>query len=276
MSKKLLLVGCGKMGFALLQSFLNGGIDPQDIYVIEPDGDFKKNHPEAASQINFYPDFNAMTRVIDDKNMFSLIIIAVKPQGFESAAKTYRYYDNLKTVYLSIAAGKRIETIQSSFSSRTPVVRSMPNLPALVGQGLTALMPNAFVTPDQFEFVRKVFETTGDVVEVKDEQDFDAITAISGSGPAYIFHLIECLTHAAKEQALPANIIEKLVRKTVLGSAMMAYESKDSAKTLRENVTSKEGTTEAALKVLMEDNAMQELFENAIEAATKRSKQLNS
>lgn len=276
MSNKILMVGCGKMGFALLQSFVNGGVSTENLYVIEPDGDFKKNHSDITSKVNYFPDINAMHRVVDDKKMFGVIIIAVKPQVFEQAANTFRYYDDGKTVFLSIAAGKRIETIQANFSPKTPIIRSMPNLPAFVGQGLTALMPNQFVGAEQFQYVEHIFKMAGDVIRLDNEQDFDAVTAISGSGPAYVFHLIECLTNAAKQQDLPPKIIETLVRKTVLGSALMAYESKDSATTLRQNVTSKAGTTEAALNVLMQDDAMQNLFEEAIEAATIRSKQLNS
>jgi pyrroline-5-carboxylate reductase len=276
MTNKILMVGCGKMGFALLQSFVNGGIPAESLYVIEPDGDFKKNHSDIISKINYFPDIKAMHRVVDDKKMFALVIIAVKPQVFEQAANTFRYYDDGKTVFLSIAAGKRIETIQALFSPKTPIIRAMPNLPAFVGQGLTALMPNQFVGVDQFQYAEHVFEMAGDVIRLDSEQDFDAVTAISGSGPAYVFHLIECLVNAAKQQDLPPKIIETLVRKTVLGSALMAYESKEQASTLRQNVTSKAGTTEAALNVLMKDDAMQNLFEEAIEAATIRSKQLNS
>jgi pyrroline-5-carboxylate reductase len=282
-SQKILLVGCGKMGLALLKSWvktsvktgLESAINGENIYVVEPDATLKSRERSTIAKVNYFTDYAALTKIYNYANFFDFIIFAVKPQNLDETIKNYKSFDNGKTVFVSIAAGKTIASLQKNISFKAPIIRTMPNLPATIGQAVTAVYANKNTSAKQLEILKEIFTLSGDVIELESEDQFDAVTAVSGSGPAYIFHLIECMIEAAKSQGLSAEIAEVIVKKTVFGSAKMAYKSTESATTLRQNVTSKGGTTEAALEVLMNENKMQKLFESAIDAATKRGKELN-
>jgi pyrroline-5-carboxylate reductase len=177
-------------------------------------------------------------------------------------------------VFLSIAAGKPIAFFESALGAESAIVRSMPNTPAAVGAGITAACANRHVSAVQRALCQRLLEAVGDVVWVDDEAQMDAVTAVSGSGPAYVFLLIECLTEAGVAEGLPPDVAEKLARTTVIGSGALAKGAPEAATQLRKNVTSPGGTTEAALKVLMSEDGMGKLMRRAIRAATARSKEL--
>ena len=180
------------------------------------------------------------------------------------------------TVVLSIAAGKTIASFERALPPGTAVVRAMPNTPSSVGRGITVAVPNARVSPAQRQACDSLLAAVGEVAWVEAEGDLDAVTAVSGSGPAYVFYLAECMAAAGIAQGLAPELAHKLARWTVAGAGELLHRSQLSADTLRQNVTSPNGTTFAALQVLMADDAMRPLLERAIAAATRRSRELAS
>lgn len=202
-----------------------------------------------------------------------IIVFAVKPQVLKDIAPDYRGFAD-SAFFLSIAAGKPILFFEQHLGETAVIVRCMPNLPASIGKGITVACANAHATDIQKQQAEKLMQAVGDVLWVKDEKLLDPITALSGSGPAYVFFLIELLTQAGIDIGLPTSIAEILARKTVIGSAALAAETNLSAATLRENVTSPGGTTEAALKVLMDGRA-QKIFSSALRDALKRAQDLS-
>jgi pyrroline-5-carboxylate reductase len=258
-----LLVGCGKMGGALLDGWLARGVEPASVAVVEPAkiavaaGVRKVDRPEDLAA-DVAPE---------------VVIFAVKPQSLPEVAARYRKYART-AVYLSIAAGKPVAFFAGALGDKAAIVRSMPNTPAAVGAGITAAFANAHVAAAQRALCQKLLEAVGEVVWVDDEGLMDAVTAVSGSGPAYVFLLIECLTDAAIAEGLPPDIAGRLARATVVGSGQLARASSEPAAQLRKNVTSPGGTTAAALEVLMAENGLSDLMRRAVRAATARSKEL--
>ncbi len=256
------------MGGALLSGMLREGISKSRILVV----DTNKQKLKELSGIKFLSNFN-------DKKIsnFSpdIIIFAVKPQIIDDIIKVYKKFSD-KSVFVSIIAGKTIGYFEKHLGSKAAIIRSMPNLPSMISQGITVVCANNSVKNSSIKIVMKIFSLVGKSIKIegKDEDLLDAVTAVSGSGPAYLFYLIECMQNAAIKLGLPTDIAEELVVQTVYGSAILAYSSQDKAKILRENVTSPKGTTEAALKVLMDNNHMAKLFEKALHSACKRSKEL--
>lgn len=267
LSGPLLLVGCGKMGGALLRGWLQRGVRPSDVVVVEP------NSAAIA-------DLAAQGVVVDDGARLpvglrpALVLLAVKPQMMDTALPGYRRFAGSGTVFLSIAAGRTIASFERSLGGSTPIVRSMPNTPAAVGRGITVACPNAKVTPDQRKLCDELLSAVGEVAWVDDETLLDAVTAVSGGGPAYVFLLIECLAEAGAAAGLPPDLAMRLARATVSGSGELARLSAEPAAALRQNVTSPGGTTLEALKVLMAADGLQPLFTKAIAAATRRSREL--
>jgi pyrroline-5-carboxylate reductase len=203
-----------------------------------------------------------------------VIVFAVKPQALDDIAPGYRPYAEAGAVALSIAAGKTIAVFERHLGGRAAIVRTMPNTPAAVGRGITVACANGHVTAAQRALCQALLEAVGEVAWVEDEALLDPVTAVSGSGPAYVFLLIECLAEAGIAAGLPADLAQRLARATVIGSGELARLSDETAAQLRKNVTSPGGTTAAALEVLMGERGLRELMTRAVAAATRRSREL--
>lgn len=257
------LIGCGKMGSAMLRGWLSAGMT-HAAYVVEP------GHlpPELAHNpvIKHLHDANALP-------ITDVLVLAVKPQSIAEVCAALR--PDPSTLVLSIAAGQKLSNFEKHFGETHPIIRAMPNTPAAIAKGMTVLVGNKAVTRDHHEMATQLLSATGHVEWVKDEELMDAVTALSGSGPAYVFHLIEVMTQAGIDCGLDADFARSLARQTVIGSAALAeVEHETPAEHLRKNVTSPGGTTEAALNVLM-NGEVQNIFTRALAAATARSKELS-
>ncbi len=204
----------------------------------------------------------------------SAIVFAVKPQALADILPAYRRFATGETVVLSIAAGKTLKFFARHLGDAAPAVRAMPNTPAAIGRGIAVACANAAVAPPQRALCDRLLGAVGAVAWVEDEALLDPVTAVSGSGPAYVFLLIEALASAGVASGLPEALATKLARATVAGSGELARQSAEDAAQLRRNVTSPGGTTEAALKILMRDDGLAALMRRAVAAATERSRQL--
>jgi pyrroline-5-carboxylate reductase len=270
MAQERLLVGCGKMGGAMLQGWVERGAAPDTITVVDP-------APGAADQARARFGIAAVGDVAELSEDYrpEIVIFAVKPQGLDAVAPPYRRFAGARTVFLSIAAGKPIRFFEEALGGGAAIVRCMPNTPAAVQRGITAACANRLVSGPQRALCQELLEAVGEVVWVDDEALLDPVTALSGSGPAYVFLMIECLAEAGVVAGLPADIAARLARATVAGSGELARLSSAPADQLRRDVTSPGGTTEAALAVLMAENdGLQQLMTRALEAATARSRDL--
>jgi pyrroline-5-carboxylate reductase len=266
MTQNLILVGCGKMGGALLSGWLARGTPRDSVAVVEP-------MDTAAVARRFGVAAVATAEALKGAAP-EVVVFAVKPQGMEAVVPAYRRFAAPGTVFLSIAAGRPIRFFESGLGESAAVVRSMPNTPAAVGRGITVACPNAAVTAAQRERCGALLEAVGEVAWVEDEALLDPVTAVSGSGPAYVFLLIECLAEAGVAAGLDAALAARLARATVIGSGELARQSDEPASRLRENVTSPGGTTAAALAVLMAEDGLRALMTRAVAAATQRSREL--
>ena len=261
----LLLVGAGKMGGAMLDGWIARGLAPTRIVVIEP-------QPGKAVQ--------ALARrglKLNPKGKIAAaaaIVIAVKPQSAPDAVPPLRPYVGKTTLVLSIMAGRTIGFLEKSLPPNTAIVRAMPNTPASIGRGISVAVGNAKVSARQRKLAGHLLAAIGKVEWASDETLMDAVTALSGSGPAYVFLLAEAMTKAGISAGLPADLAYRLARETVAGSGELLHRSTLDAATLRQNVTSPGGTTAAALEVLMGPGGFDELLTKAIVAATRRSRQL--
>ncbi len=269
MTGALLLAGCGKMGGALLEGWIKAGYPPKQITVVEPDKAAAQRHGRKGG-----PAF--LTSPDDLKAGFApaLVAFAVKPQMMDSVAPSYGVFAGPDTVFLSIAAGKTIANFEYALGPRAAVVRAMPNTPAAVGHGISVACANALVSDEQRRLCGDLLAAVGEVAWVADEALLDPVTAVSGSGPAYVFLLVECLAGAGIEAGLPEDLAQQLARHTITGAGELLRLSEDDAATLRKNVTSPAGTTQAALDVLMADDGLERLMIRAVDAATRRSREL--
>ena len=267
-SGHLLLVGCGKMGGAMLRGWLQRGVQPRDVTVIEPN--MASVADLATAGIRLLAD--AAELPADPKP--AVVVLAVKPQMMDGALPAYRRFVGANTVFLSIAAGRTIAYLERDLGAQSAIVRSMPNTPAAVGRGITVACPNRHVTAAQRELCEQLLAAVGEVAWVEDEGLLDAVTAVSGGGPAYVFLLIECLAEAGAAAGLPPDLAMRLARVTVSGAGELARLSSEPAAVLRQNVTSPGGTTLEALKILMTADGLQPLMTKAIAAATRRSREL--
>lgn len=261
------LVGCGKMGGALLRGWLDRRIAERFV-VIEPGPGAAEFAAKPGVTIHASPgalaaDFRP-----------SVIVLAVKPQVMGEVLPDYRRFAGAGTVFLSIAAGKTLAYFARQLGAAAAVVRAMPNTPAAIGRGIAVACPSAAVTPAQRELCDRLLAAVGDVGWVADEALIDPVTAVSGSGPAYVFLLIESLAKAGIAAGLPPDLAVRLARATVAGSGELARQSAEPPATLRENVTSPGGTTRAALDVLMAPDGLETLMMRAVAAATRRSREL--
>jgi pyrroline-5-carboxylate reductase len=265
---RLLLVGCGKMGGALLRGWLDRGVPPQHVTVVEPNA-----APLAdlrARGVNIVADAAGLPADLRP----AVILLAVKPQMMDDALPPYRRFVAPGTVFLSIAAGKTVAYFQRQLGVDAIVIRAMPNTPAAVGRGITVACTSAKASKAQRDLCHSLLEAVGEVAWVDDEALIDPVTAVSGGGPAYVFLLIECLAEAGAAAGLPPDLAMRLARATVSGAGELARLSPEPAAVLRQNVTSPKGTTYEALKILMADDGLQPMMTRAIAAATKRSREL--
>lgn len=259
-SKKLLLVGCGKMGFALLEGWLKADFF-SSIVIIDPflEKDFENSKITICSSIDHYSDAP------------DIIVFAIKPQIFSVALPSYKKFDD--ALCISIAAGQSTAKIEGFIGPNKRIIRVMPNTPASIGQGASVLFANKNAHLEDKNNASQLLDVCGDTLWVENEEDMHAVTALSGSGPAYVFHMIEAMAQAGEGLGLSSDVAMKLARKTVEGSAMLSAENPDvSPAILRENVTSPQGTTWAGLNVLMHENeGLPRLMQKTLEAARDRS-----
>ncbi len=266
--RPLLLMGCGKMGSAMLDGWLASGIAKGGIVIVDPSG---APQYQDHKNISIYTDNSNLPSDLDPQ----VIILAVKPQQMDGALTAYRAYAGPDTLFISIAAGKTLSYFETLLGEVAQVIRAMPNTPAAIGQGITVACPNKNTTMDQSDIALALLRAVGEAELVQDESLIDAVTALSGGGPAYIFHMIECMTAAGIKQGLPEALSARLALVTVAGAGQLALQSNDEPAQLRKNVTSPGGTTLEALNILMqEDNGLADLMARAIAAATARSKEL--
>ena len=200
-----------------------------------------------------------------------VVVFAVKPQQMDEVAPAYKRFAAPGTLFVSIAAGTTIGVFESA-----AIVRAMPNTPAAIGQGITVACPNARATKDQAALAEALLSAIGECISVTDEALMDPVTALSGSGPAYVFLMIEAMAAAGAAAGLPQDMADRLALVTVAGAGQLALQGPETPSTLRENVTSPGGTTFAALQVLMADPGLKALMAKAIDAATERSRELAS
>jgi len=266
LSGTLILAGAGKMGSAMLDGWIAHGLDPAAVVVLEP---------QPSLQVARYGSLGLRLNPKPDALRADAIVIAVKPQVAPEVLPGLTSLIGPVTVVVSIMAGRSLAFLQSMLPPATSIVRAMPNTPAAIGRGMTVAVANAHVTSQQKSVADRLLTATGAVEWVADETLMDAVTALSGSGPAYVFLLAEALTHAGVAVGLPKELAERLARATIAGSGELLNRASDDAATLRRNVTSPGGTTAAALEVLMSKNGLEALMEKAIAAATRRSRELD-
>jgi pyrroline-5-carboxylate reductase len=263
----IILVGCGQMGSAMLRGWLRGNAAGRFV-VIEPAGSPPDLAGGAGTEWHRTPDEAAADLVPD------AVVFAVKPQVFDELLPAYRRWVRPETLFLSIAAGKTITGIARHLGGEAAIIRCMPNTPAAIGRAITVACPNPNVGPEQRRLCEQLLAAIGDSTWVADEALMDAVTAVSGSGPAYVFLLIEALSAAGARAGLSPELSLRLARATVAGAGELALVSPETPARLRENVTSPGGTTRAALDVLMAEHGLPELLDRAVAAATARSREL--
>jgi pyrroline-5-carboxylate reductase len=268
-AQPLLLVGAGKMGGAMLDRWLERGLDPGGVTILDP-------YLEGGRWAQCAKLGIATARTVREASdrAYKVMVLAVKPQSMSEALMQVAPLVAVDTIVLSIAAGVRLATLEAGLRNGQPIVRAMPNTPAQVGMSMTVAVPNASMSKDARAVVDFLLSSIGKLAWVEDEALIDAATAVSGSGPAYVFLLAECLAEAACEAGLPGALADELARQTVAGSGALLAESPLPPETLRKNVTSPGGTTQAALEVLMADKGLRPLLIRAVAAAKKRSIEL--
>lgn len=269
--RPLVLVGCGRMGGALLAGWLERGLSPDALWVVEP---------AAAAIADRFPVLSRSTLVetaahLPESLAPAALVLAVKPQAMDQALAPFADRAEPYDLVLSIAAGKSIGYFEGRLGTGCPVVRAMPNTPAAIGKGMTVGVANAAVGAKGREIAGALLSSVGAFAWVEDEDLMDAVTAVSGSGPAYVFYLAECLARAGEAAGLSAALAHMLAVNTVSGAGALLEESGEDPATLRENVTSPGGTTAAALEVLMGKDGLAEILAEAVAAAARRSRELN-
>ncbi|MCY1125752.1 pyrroline-5-carboxylate reductase [Frigidibacter sp. RF13] len=258
----LVLIGCGKMGSAMLAGWLERGLSPAAVWVSDPNpSDWLQAQGVRINQ-GLPPDP-------------AIVLIAVKPQMMGAALPGLVALGGGGTLFLTVAAGTTIATYEQVLGAATPMVRAMPNTPAAIGKGITAICSNGAATEAHLRLAEELLSAVGQVVRLEGEHQMDAVTAVSGSGPAYVFHLIETLAAAGAAEGLPPALAMQLAKATVAGAGALAEEAAEAPDQLRVNVTSPGGTTAAALKVLMDEaTGFPALLKEAVHAAAERGREL--
>lgn len=267
LDRPLLLVGCGKMGSAMLSGWLATGIAAAGVDVVEPLG--APAH-DTADNVRIITDPKSLPDDYDPQ----VVVFAVKPQLMDAVVPHYRRFANPGTLFLSIAAGTTIAVFENHLGAEAAIIRSMPNTPAAIGQGITVACPNAHATGSQIDVAQALLSAIGEALTVDEESMLDVVTAVSGSGPAYVFLLIESMAEAGVAAGLPPDLAERIALVTVAGAGQLALQSLETPSVLRENVTSPGGTTHEALQVLMAHDGLHPLMTKAISAAIRRSREL--
>ncbi|WP_282062927.1 pyrroline-5-carboxylate reductase [Roseobacter litoralis] len=258
----LVLLGCGKMGSAMLAGWLEAGLPANSVWVVDPNPsdwlsgtgvDLSGTLPEAPA----------------------VVLVAVKPQMMAQALPLLKRMGNGDTLFISVAAGITLAAFEQILGEQTPIVRAMPNTPAAISRGITAIVGNGAASAQHLGEAEALLQAVGEVVHVPDEGQIDAVTGVSGSGPAYVFHMIETLAQAGQAQGLDAETAMRLAKATVAGAGALAMASEETPEQLRINVTSPNGTTQAALEVLMDESTgFPSLMARAVKAAADRSREL--
>ncbi|MBT0958176.1 pyrroline-5-carboxylate reductase [Alphaproteobacteria bacterium KMM 3653] len=256
----LVLLGCGKMGSAMLQGWLAGGLPAGSVTVLDPAPSDWVKGTGVAINTDLPPEP-------------AVALLAVKPQMMGEALPRLSAMGGGATMFLSIAAGTPISAFEAAFGPQAPIIRAMPNTPAAVGRGITAIVGNAKATSAHLDLAEGLLRAIGEVVRLENEGQIDAVTGVSGSGPAYVFHMIEAMAAAGRAEGLPDELAMRLARATVSGAGELAHQAEESAEQLRINVTSPQGTTEAGLNVLMKE--LPDLMQRTVHAATARAKELS-
>ncbi|MBF9032233.1 pyrroline-5-carboxylate reductase [Rhodobacterales bacterium HKCCE3408] len=258
----LVILGCGKMGSAMLAGWLARGLSPDAVTVLEP-------HPS---------DWLKSTGVRIGGELPEApgaLVVAVKPQVMDAALPSAASLGGGGTLVVSVAAGTTLDRLGASFGPATPIVRAMPNTPAAIGRGISAIIGNDAVDAGHLDLAEALLSAVGQVVRLETEDQIDAVTGLSGSGPAYVFHMIEAMTAAGVAEGLPADMATELAVATVAGAGALALESGETAEQLRINVTSPNGTTQAGLEVLMDEGSgLKPLIARTVAAAAARSREL--
>ncbi|PZX19601.1 pyrroline-5-carboxylate reductase [Palleronia aestuarii] len=258
----LVLLGCGKMGSAMLEGWLKGALEPRDVWVIDP------------QPSDWLRSIDGLNLNADLPERPALVLVAVKPQMMEDALPQVKTLGGGGTVFLSVAAGTTIERYERMLGDGTPVIRAMPNTPAAIGRGITALAANAEGAP-ALDLAETLLSAVGQTVRLETEDQMDAVTGVSGSGPAYVFHLIDCLAKAGEAEGLPPELAMRLAKATVGGAGQLAENSPKSPEELRRDVTSPGGTTKAGLDVLMDmETGLPPLIRKTVAAAAARAREL--
>jgi pyrroline-5-carboxylate reductase len=265
-NRTLVLVGCGKMGSALLRGWRAGKVADR-FHVVEPAG--RPSGFSDAADIAWHAEPESLPEGL----MPDAVVFAVKPQAVDAVVPFYRRWVAPQTLFLSIIAGKTIASLVRHLGP-APLVRTMPNTPATIGRGITVACAGRNVSEAQRGLCERLLAAVGESAWVADEALLDAVTAVSGSGPAYVFLLIEAMAAAGEAEGLPPDLALRLARATVAGAGELARVAAESPAQLRENVTSPGGTTRAALDVLMAEDGLERLLRRAIAAAAKRSREL--
>ena len=269
LDRPLVLVGAGKMGGALLAGWLDGGVASELVAIRDP------NPPQEVAVLVAERGVQLNSSIEDlAARKPAAVVLAVKPQAMPDVLPALQPLVAPETLFVSIAAGVGADRLDELLGGGAAIVRAMPNTPASVGRGITGAFANSRVTHDQRELADGLLAAVGEAVWIEDEALMDAVTAISGSGPAYVFHLVEAMAAAGVSLGLPEETAMRLARATVSGAGEMLHRSDLDAGTLRKNVTSPGGTTAAALEVLMGGDALTELMEKAALAARDRGREL--
>jgi pyrroline-5-carboxylate reductase len=265
-SGPIVLVGAGNMGGAMLSGWLKNGVPGASVVVVDPG-------PSAQMMATIIEAGARHVTAVPAELKAGVLFLAVKPQVMETVLPLVKSAVGAETVIVSVAAGKTLGFLEAHLGEAA-MVRAMPNTPAMVGRGITGAFANELVSQNQRDQVHALLRVSGPVEWVPSEPDIDAVTALSGSGPAYVFYLVECMAEAGRKLGLQADLAMRLARETVAGAGELMHQSPDDASRLRQNVTSPGGTTAAALSVLMAEDAMQPLFDKALAAARTRAEEL--
>ncbi|WP_420414166.1 pyrroline-5-carboxylate reductase [Roseibium sp.] len=264
--RPFLLVGAGKMGGAMLSGWMADGIDPASVLVLDPFLSAEVSNLLTKHGIRHVTD-------VPEEMTAGIVLVAIKPQMMDEVLPSLAPVIDQETLVLSVAAGTPVSKFQSAFGD-IPVARCMPNTPAMVKRGITAVFPNQKVSEEQKSTVTHLLTAVGKVVWLTSEDQIDLVTGVSGSGPAYVFYLAEALREAGKAAGLPDALAEELAIATVCGAGELMHQSGEDPAILRQNVTSPNGTTAAALDILMASGGLQPVMTDAVAAAVKRAREL--
>lgn len=265
--QRICLIGAGNMGGAIVRGWLDAGVAAESISVVDP-----SPNPVIAEALTGHGVSIAASA--SEIGPCDLVLLAVKPQVVDAVLPSLTTLMTDDNVLLSVAAGVTIKQLAAPFGPNTRIVRAMPNTPAQVSRGVTVCCPNERVSAEQKATITTLLTTIGTVEWVGEEALMDAVTGVSGSGPAYVFHMVEAMAEAGRAAGLPDRLANALALQTVIGAGELMHQAEEEPGQLRKNVTSPNGTTEAALKILMAEDGLSALMTKAVQAATDRSREL--